>query len=82
MISLLTHNIITRFGILESLVFDNATYISSLKLIDFALDKRIKLKFVSNYYLQGNDPTKSTHKNLMKILKKLVDDHQQNWHNA
>lgn len=42
-------NIITRFGIHTSLVFDNVTYFSSLKLYEFALENDIVLKHASNY---------------------------------
>jgi len=46
----LEQHIITRFRMPNSLVFDNATYFSSLKLLDFSLEKGITLKYVSNYY--------------------------------
>jgi hypothetical protein len=62
--------IITRFGIPESLVFDNDKYISSLKLTEYALDKNINIKYSSSYYPQGNGLAKSTNKNMIKILKK------------
>lgn len=38
-ISFLEQNIITRFVVPNSLVFDNVTYFSSLKLTEFDLDK-------------------------------------------
>ena len=37
-IQLLKNYIITEFDVPTSLVFDNATYFSSLKLIEFSLD--------------------------------------------
>lgn len=76
MISFLTQHIITKIGVLESLVFNDATYFSSLKIIDFALDKGIKLKYVTNYYPKRNGLAESTNKNLIRILKKSVVDHQ------
>jgi hypothetical protein len=79
-ISFLDSFIITRFGILESLVFDNAKYFHSLKLIEYDLDKNIKIKYSSNYYPQGNGTTESTNKNLIKILKRTMTEHQRNWH--
>jgi hypothetical protein len=39
----LESHIITRFGIPESLVFDNAKYFSSLKLTEFSLEKILRL---------------------------------------
>jgi hypothetical protein len=49
-INFLKRHIITRFGISNSLLFDNATYFSSSKLSDYALEKGIVLKYLVNYY--------------------------------
>jgi hypothetical protein len=46
-INFLEQHIITRFGVPTTLVFDNATYFSSLKLIEFSLDKGIILRYAS-----------------------------------
>jgi hypothetical protein len=46
----LEQHIITRFWMPKSLVFDNATYFSSLKLSEFVLEKGITLKYATNYY--------------------------------
>lgn len=80
--SFLNQIIITRFGIPASLVFDNTTYFSSLKLTKFALEKGIKVKYETNYCPQGNSLAKSPNKNLIKILKKTITNHQRNWNNA
>jgi hypothetical protein len=64
-ISFLEQNIITRFGVPNSLMFDNETYFSSLKLSQFALEKGIILKYSANYYPQGNGLAKSTNKNII-----------------
>ena len=53
-------NIITRFGVLSCLFFDNATYLSSLNIVEFALKHNINLKYSANYYLQGNGVVEST----------------------
>jgi hypothetical protein len=52
-----------------TLVFDNVTYFSSLKLIEFSLDRGIILQYATNYYPQGNGEVESTNKNLICILK-------------
>jgi hypothetical protein len=49
-IAFLNSNIITRFGIPDYLVFDNAYYFSSLEMSEFALEKGIKLKYSASYY--------------------------------
>jgi hypothetical protein len=49
----------TKFGVPNTLVFDNTTYFSSLKLTYFSIEKRIILKYTTNYYPQGNGLDKS-----------------------
>ena len=72
----------TRFGVPISLVFDNASYFSSIKLTAFANEKGIKLHYSANYYPQGNGLAESTNKNLIRILKKTVIQNQRSWHLA
>jgi hypothetical protein len=43
-IQFLQRNIITRFGVPNCLVFDNATYFQSLKIVEFELKHNITLK--------------------------------------
>jgi len=45
----LKQNIITEFGVLSLLVFDNVMYFYSLKLYEFALENDIALEYSSNY---------------------------------
>ena len=71
-ISFLESNIVTRFGVLESLVFDNASYFYSINIIQYALEKGIKLKYSANYYPQGNGFPDSSNKNIINIPKKTV----------
>jgi hypothetical protein len=68
----LNSNIITRFGIPECLVFDNASYFLSLEMSDFGLGKGIKLKYSASFYPQGNGLVESTNKNMIKIIKRTV----------
>jgi hypothetical protein len=44
------------------------------------LEKGITIKYSANYYPQGNGLAESTNKNLIQILKKIVHEHQINWH--
>jgi hypothetical protein len=81
-ISFLNSNIITHFSIPECLVFDNASYFSSLEMSDFALEKGMKLKYFASYYPQGNGLAESTNKNLIKIIKRMISENHKNWHNA
>ena len=81
-IHFLEGNIITRFGVPNCLVFDNATYFLSLKIVEFALKYNIHLKYSTNYYLQGNGVVESKNKNLLRMIKKIVAKNQRDWHNA
>jgi len=76
----LQDHIMTRFGVPISLVFDNATYFSSIRLTAFANERGIKLHYSANYYPQGNGLAESTNKNLIRILKKTVIENQRSWH--
>ena len=51
-------------------------------MIEFALKRGFKLKYSANYYPQGNGLAESTNKNLIRIIKKTVDQNQKNWHKA
>jgi hypothetical protein len=81
-ISFLDKNNINRFSVPNSLVFDNASYFSSLKLTKYALEKRIKIKYSSNCYPQGNGVVESSNKNLIRIFLRTIIENQKNWHNA
>jgi hypothetical protein len=81
-VSLLNSHIVTRFGIPECLVFNNASYFSSLDINVFDLEKGIKLKYSTSYYPQGNGLAESTNKNLIKTIKRTVLENHKNWHNA
>lgn len=74
--------IITRFGLPTALMFDNASYFTSNAMTEFALKRRFKLKCFSNYYPQGNGLVESTNKNLIRIIKRTVDQSQKNWHKS
>jgi transposase InsO family protein len=77
-IAFLNSHIITRFGIPDCLVFDNASYFFSLEMSNFDLEKGIKLKFSMSYYPQGNGLAESTNKNLIKIIKRIVAQNHKN----
>jgi len=74
--------IITRFGLPNALIFDNASYFSGNSIVEFSLNKGFKLKYFANYYHQGNGLVESTNKNLIKIIKRIVDQNQKNWHKS
>ena len=79
-IDLIDQFIITRFGVPNALVFDNASYFSGNIIVEFAIKRGFKLKYSANYYPHGNGLAKSTNKNLIKIIKRTIDQNQKNWH--
>ena len=74
-ISFLEINIIIRFDVPGSLVFENASYFSLVDLTQFSLDKGIKIKYSTNYYPQGNGLAEYTNKNLKKHSKNSYRKH-------
>ena len=71
-IDFLEDHIMTRFGVPISLLFDNASYVSSVKPMEFANEKGMKLHYSANYYPRGNRLAESTNKNIIRILKKTI----------
>ena len=70
--------IITIFGLPSAMMFDNASYFLGNVMIEFALKRCFKLKYLANYYPQGNGLAESTNKNLIRIIKRTVDQSQKN----
>eukprot|EP00253_Pinus_taeda_P022399 PITA_22399 len=74
--------IITKFGVPNALVFDNASYFSGNAMFDFTIKRGFKLKYSANYYPQGNGLAESTNKNLIKIIKRTIEQNHKNWHKS
>eukprot|EP00253_Pinus_taeda_P014460 PITA_14460 len=74
--------IITKFGVPNALVFYNASYFSGNAMFDFAIKRGFKLKYSANYYPQGNGLAESTNKNLIKIIKRTIEQTHKNWHKS
>jgi transposase InsO family protein len=77
--SFLEDRIITRFGAPAKITTDNAKAFNSLSLADFCFKYGIVLSHSSNYYPQGNGLAKSSNKNLMTIIKKIVGENKRAW---
>jgi transposase InsO family protein len=79
-IKFLDEHIITRFGIQFSPVCDNGPTFSSAQFIQWAFEYKIVLKYSSNYYPQGNGVAESTNKNLLEVIKRLLENNPRDWH--
>lgn len=49
-------------------------------MIDWALKNGVYLNNSSNYYPQDNGQAKSTNINLIRIIKRTIEDNQRTWH--
>ncbi|XP_057831801.1 uncharacterized protein LOC131042503 [Cryptomeria japonica] len=78
----LKENIVSRFGVHRKIVTDNASFFSYYEIIEFCFDHGITLSHSFDYYPQRNGQVESSNKNLVTIIKKLVDKKQRTWHKA
>eukprot|EP00253_Pinus_taeda_P025178 PITA_25178 len=53
---------------------------TSNAMFDFAIKRGFKLKYSANYYSQGNGLAESTNKNLIKIIKRTIEQNHKTWH--
>ena len=79
-IEFLINNILSRFGCPRRIITDNAKAFTSSKLVKFCNDYNIILSHSTAYYPQGNGLAKASNKNLVRIIKKLLQDNKKAWH--
>jgi len=77
-IDFINQHITTRFGLPCALMFDNASYFSGNVITEFSLKQGFKFKYSTNYYPQGNGLVEFTNKNLIRIIKRTIDENQKN----
>jgi transposase InsO family protein len=68
------------FGVSEKFITNNGSIFVGSKFTKFCGEFGIIMGQSSNYYPQGNDLAESMNKNLIQILKKMIDLNQRNWH--
>ena len=66
-------NIVTRFGVPESLVFDNGLQFDSKAFCEFCSNLGIKNKYSTLTYPQSNDQVETTNKAIVNRLKKRME---------
>jgi hypothetical protein len=79
-ISFLETNIFSRFDIPLEIITDNGPAFISAKLTQFLAKLGVKHFTSSSYYPQGNGKAKSTNTNLVRIIKRLIEDKPHQWH--
>ena len=72
-------NIVTRFGVLESLVFDNELQFDSKTFHKFCNDLSIKNRYSTPMYLQSNGQAEATNKAIVNGLKKRLEGTKGKW---
>jgi hypothetical protein len=73
-------NIFSRFGLPLEIITDNGLAFISAKLTQFLAKLGVKNFTSSAYYPQGNGQAESTNKNLVRIIKRLIEDKPRQWH--
>lgn len=73
-------DMVCKFGVPNSIISDNALAFVGLKVVDWALKNGIYLNTISNYYPQGNGLAESTNKNLINIVKRMLQSNKRDWH--
>ena len=66
-------NIVTRFGVPESLVSDNGLQFNSRAFREFCSNLNIKNKYSTPAYPQSNNQVEATNKAIMNGLKKRLE---------
>jgi transposase InsO family protein len=79
-ISFLETNIFSRFGIPLEIITDNDPAFISTKMTQFLAKLGVKHFISSAYYPQGNGQAESTNKNIVRIIKRLIEDKPRQWH--
>ena len=72
--------IVTRFGAPSTIISDNEKSFVGAQICAWAVDHNIYLSTSSNYYPQGNGLAESSNKNLIRIIKRTIEDNQRCWH--
>nr|XP_012575218.1 uncharacterized protein LOC105852923 [Cicer arietinum] len=79
-IKFIQHQIIYKFGILETITVDQGIMFTSDKLVAFMQNFRTKLICSSLYYTQDNGQAEANHKIVIDLIKKYIEDKLKRWH--
>jgi transposase InsO family protein len=79
-ISFLETNIFSRFGIPLEIITDNGPAFIYAKLTQIMVKLRVKHFTSYDYYPRGNGKAESTNQNLVRIIKRIIEDKPRQWH--
>lgn len=74
------NGILSRFGAPSTIISDNAKSFVGTQICAWAMNHNIYLSTSSNYYPQGNGLAESSNKNIIRIMKRIIEDNQRAWH--
>ena len=72
-------NIVTRFGVPNTLISDNRTQFDSRAFRDFCRDLGITNRYSTPMYPQSNGQAEAVNKTILSGLKKRLDGAKGNW---
>jgi transposase InsO family protein len=73
-------NIFSIFGIPLEIITDNGLAFISIKLTQFLAKLGVKHFTSSSCYPQGNGKDEYTNKNIVRVIKRLIEDKPHQWH--
>jgi transposase InsO family protein len=79
-INFIKEHVIHRFGIPQTITTDGGSVFISEEFRKFAANVGIKLIRSSPYYAQANGQAKTSNQNLIKLIKRKIDEHPRRWH--
>ena len=72
-------NLITRFGVPNSLISDNGLQFNSRAFLEFCSDLSIKNRYSTPAYTQNNGQAEAVNKTILNGLKKRLDGAKGRW---
>ncbi|KAM1220015.1 hypothetical protein ACFX2G_048017 [Malus domestica] len=73
-------NIVTRFGVPETIITDNGTIFTFDRFKDYTTNLKIRLKQSTPYYPQVNGQVETSNKVFIGILEKMIKERPGIWH--
>jgi len=76
----LFNQIITRFGVPQTIVTDHGSHFCDQMMVELTLKLGLRHKNYTPYYLQANGQVEEINKVLVTMLQRMVGVHKTNWH--
>jgi len=80
MIDFVKKHIVYQFGIPQTITTDQSTMFTSGEFDEFAIGMGIKVLNSSPYYDQANGRDEASNKEIIKIIKRKIEENPRRWH--